>query len=257
MALAGSLNLLAGCAEASLDAELPPVQTFTEQAQQTAVLPVEENLTRLINDIEAVHGGTVGIAVAGADGVVQVGDLGDSDAWSTIKVPVAITADAAGLADPELIEAAITVSDNDAAYLLRLQVDQTELPYVPELEELMGETHWLLADQAQFATNLSCLDTVGTTYDAMGRIVEWQDIGLGLIPEAHFKSGWGQETDDIYTYRQFGSVQTLDGALGLAVIAHPGDNTPETAEAMIQELGQGLSVLLESGLLGSGINCVE
>ena len=60
---------------------------------------------------------TSGVAVGSlAGGPIETrGELSESRAWSTMKVPVVVAAIAAGRADWDAIEAAITRSDNDAA----------------------------------------------------------------------------------------------------------------------------------------------
>jgi hypothetical protein len=51
------------------------------------------------------------------------GELRESRAWSTMKLPVIVAAIAAGRADWDAIEAAITRSDNDAALRLWHELD--------------------------------------------------------------------------------------------------------------------------------------
>ncbi|WIM72504.1 hypothetical protein QP028_00110 [Corynebacterium suedekumii] len=149
---------------------------------------------------------------------------------------MAIAADKQDLVVDGVIGQAISASDNDAAYQLRVLADEVHMPGVPELADPMGRTEWPVAEQAEFAVRIPCIDTSGTTYDAMADIVEWQDYGLGDLPGARFKGGWGPDTDTVYTLRQFGTIPTDDGLFGVALIVHPDDNTHDTAEAMVVDL---------------------
>lgn len=249
------IGLLTGCV-----AEGDTLEAHPEEVTAGDHLDAEElrgELRKLIREVSEEHGGRVGIAVATGDGVVRAGLSGNSWAWSTIKVPVALTADARGLAEEELIQASISQSDNDAAYLLSLLIenDHGGLRHVPELAEWPGETEWNLSEQAQFAAGLPCTDTVGTTYEAMGEIVDWQQVGLAQIPGARFKGGWGQDTATVYTLRQLGTVPVGDGVVGLAVITHPDDRLHTTAEEILDEVGLGLKELLEARSIGPADTC--
>lgn len=248
-------GLLAGCAEGVDKNEMPAVPV--PEPTRPGAEALGEELRALIREVNEDHGGRSGIAVATEDGVVHSGLSGNSWAWSTIKVPVALVADQRGLATDELIEAAISYSDNDAAYMLSELIDNDygDLPHVPDLAHPPGETNWSLADQARFASLLPCVDTVGTTYGAMGEIVEWQRRGLAEIPGVHFKGGWGYDTETVYTLRQFGTVDVDDGVVGLAVITHPDDGTHATAEAILDDLGRGLAELVDARSIGPAVSC--
>lgn len=249
-----SVGMLAACAAQappSVEAagEDPPRGETEPQASPAA------ELLDIVREIRADHGGRVGIAVYTADGVVSAGEPGRSPAWSTIKVPVAIAADKQDLVVDGVIEQAISASDNDAAYQLRVLADEVHMPGVPELADPMGRTEWSVAQQAEFATSLPCIDTSGTTYDAMADIVEWQDYGLGDLPGARFKGGWGPDTDTVYTLRQFGTVPTDDGLLGVALIVHPDDNTHDTAEAMVVDLVAALAERISAAVFPAPPAC--
>lgn len=249
------VGLLAGCV-----AEVGTLEVSPQEVTSGDYLSAEElhgELRKLIQEVNGEHGGRIGIAVATGNGVVRAGLSGHSWAWSTIKVPVAVTADARDLAEEEMIQASISQSDNDAAYLLSVLIDNDHggLRHVPELEEWPGQTEWGLSEQARFAAGLPCADTVGTTYEAMGEIVDWQQVGLAQIPEARFKGGWGQDTDTVYTLRQLGTVPLDDGVVGLAVITHPDDQLHATAEKILDEVGLGLKELLDAHSIGPAVTC--
>jgi hypothetical protein len=159
----------------------------------------------------------VGTAVGDLSGeraIRSEGELTHSRAWSTMKVPVIVAAIAAGRADWDAIEAAITWSDNDAALRLwdrlddgagqveavlrRAGDDVTALEREPDPRgySSFGRTVWSLAAAVTFygalarGQLLSAEDT-DRVLDAMGRIVPEQRWGLGAIPGIRFKGGWG------------------------------------------------------------------
>ena len=251
-----SVGLLAGCVSNGAAGEQPPPEARPEPAPLSGP-DLREELRDLARDVSAERSGRVGIAVATADGVTHVGLSGNSWAWSTIKVPVAIVADEQGVATETLIEASISTSDNAAAYQLSRAIDRDlgDLPHTPEVAPLPGETLWPLVEQAQFAAELPCLDTVGTTYAAMGDIVDWQQHGLAQIPDAHFKGGWGNDTPDVYTLRQLGTVPVDGGVVGLAIITHPDDGSHDTAVEILDAVGVGLGELIDAGVVGPAVTC--
>lgn len=251
-----SVGLVAGCvSDGAAGEQRPPESPAGAVALSAEELRLE--LRDLAREVSSEHGGRVGIAVATADGVTHVGLTGNSWSWSTIKVPVAVVADREEVATEALIGASISSSDNAAAYQLSLAIDHDlgRLPHTPELEPLPGETMWSLAEQAQFAAELPCLDTVGTTYAAMADIVDWQQYGLAEIPDVHFKGGWGSDTAQVYTIRQLGTVPVGKGAVGLAVITHPDDNAHDTAVEILDAVGVGLAELIDAGSIGPAVTC--
>jgi hypothetical protein len=161
-------------------------------------------------------GGCVGVAIGEvAGGPIETrGELREMRAWSTMKVPVIVAAIAAGRADWEAIEAAITRSDNDAARLLWERLDdgsaeveavlrragdmETTLEREPDPRgySSFGRTVWPLPAAIAFYGALARGELLpkGDTervLDAMGRIVAEQRWGLGRIPGICFKGGWG------------------------------------------------------------------
>lgn len=251
-------GLLGSCSAQVDTLEASPVPLVGQATPgYLAAEELRDELRTLIRTVNERHGGRTGISVATGEGVVHAGLAGNSYAWSTIKVPVAMVVDERGMAAEELIEASISRSDNDAAYSLfmLLEGEEGNLRYVPELEELPGETKWKLSDQAQFAARLPCTDTVGTTYRMMGEIVDWQQVGLSKLPDAHFKGGWGYDTDTVYTLRQFGTAEVGDGVIGLALLTHPDDGSHATAEKILDELGEGLNKLIDAHSIGPAVTC--
>jgi hypothetical protein len=131
-----------------------------------------------------------------------------------MKLPVIVAAVAAGRADWDAVEAAITRSDNDAALLLwdrlddgaaqveavlrRAGDDLTTLEREPDPRgySSFGRTVWSLSAAVTFYSALargeltSAADTE-RVLAAMGRIVPEQRWGLGATPGVRFKGGWG------------------------------------------------------------------
>ena len=223
------------------------------------------DLAAEIDAIIAARGGQAGAAVArpgsagdGGAGAPQVaGDLVADVAWSTSKVPIAIASvRATGAADAN-VNAAITVSDNAAAeamwaslggpYAAAAATDavlrdggdpltRTNPERIRPEFTAFGQTQWALADQATFGANLTCIDGGVPVVEAMGNIAADQRYGLGTIPGARFKGGWGPDASGTYLVRQFGTIAVDGGEVGVAIAARPADGTYESGQAMLTEI---------------------
>jgi hypothetical protein len=143
------------------------------------------------------------------------GELRESRAWSTMKLPVIVAAILAGRADWDAIDAAITRSDNDAALRLWEELDdgageveavlraagdhETTLEREPDPRghSSFGRTVWSLSAVVRFFAALARGDLLPPEdthriIDATRRIVPEQRWGLGAMnPPTPFKSGWG------------------------------------------------------------------
>ena len=171
------------------------------------------------------------IAPLGGGRLEMHGELRESRAWSTMKIPVIVAAITGGRADWNAIEAAITRSDNEAARLLwdRLDDGAAEVEAVlreagdaqttlereadPRGYSSFGRTVWSLPAAITFYAALArgeLLPDADTErmLDAMGRIVPEQRWGLGQIPSIRFKGGWGpsEEPEGGYEVIQVGIV---------------------------------------------------
>ena len=205
---------------------------------------IERRLDDLVADlVKEHHGAEVGIALTDAQGALATGAPGKGPAWSTIKVPIAITALRNG-ATTDLVDAAITESDNDAAYALWSKVKWSEDNATAAIDEVLAEggskatwqkpdangdvsfgyAEWLLKDQATFAAHLNCVADHKQVSRAMGDIVEWQQYGLTALDNTRAKGGWGFDEDSgRYTQRQFGVLDVGDtksdahGSIGIAL----------------------------------------
>lgn len=181
------------------------------------------------------------------------------DAPVDVPVAAAVTAvtagfrGTAGLADTA--SAAIRVSDNDAAEVLWTAVGAEAVDAVlaeglagtavarerlrPEYS-IAGQTAWAPSDQARFAAHLPCLAGAEPVLADMAMIDPTQAWGLGTIPGARFKGGWGPDPAGIYTARQFGLVPTDEGQAAVALTVTPQSGTFEDAQAMATALAREL-----------------
>lgn len=209
--------------------------------------------------------------------VVTAGDLETTVAWSTSKVPVAVAAlraveDGTSLSDAATVQgnvtSAITASDNGAAQalwdslgdpatagakvedVLREGGDASTTVQTQVVRDgftSFGQTLWSTADQVRFAGGLSCLAGAQPVLTAMGQISAGQDYGLGRIPEARYKGGWGPDSSGGYQVRQFGLVPGADGTLvPVAVAVTSPDGSYESGSAALSEIIEQLG-----GTLGS------
>jgi hypothetical protein len=186
------------------------------------------------------------------------GELCGGRAWSTMKVPVVVAAIRAGRADRDLVEAAITRSDNDAALLLweRLDDGATEVEALlreagdhetrverdpdPRGHSSFGRTVWSLRAGMTFYGALARGELLAEpdtdrVLDAMGSVVPEQRWGLGGIPGIRFKGGWGpsEEPDGGYEVIQFGI--SGDSVLALSAVAADFSSAQELASKHVPQ----------------------
>ena len=205
-----------------------------------------------------VGGGTAGIALddGTGTGVLQSGTVDGMVSWSSIKVPLAI---AALRANPNLHDtafAAITYSDNgaaqalwdslgageDAAQAVSTVVAETgqSLTVNPFVTRpgftAFGQTLWSLPEMAYFAARLDTVNGAEQVIEMMGQVVPDQSYGLGRLPSAQFKGGWGPTEAGGYTTRQLGRVRMGETVIGIAVYAAPADGSYATSQAMLDAM---------------------
>lgn len=199
------------------------------------------------------YGGRAAVAVSGPAGEFAAGDATGFASWSTIKVPIAI---AALKEHPEMASqaaAAIQVSDNDAAMALWNSVAPESVEAVlaeggspvavqrvrvrPEFSPF-GQTQWTVTEQARFASNLNCISGAAPVVQLMGGISPDQSYGLGTIPGARFKGGWGPSaTTGGYEVRQFGLVPDSSGRqIAVAIAVSSGDGSYARGQTMASQL---------------------
>lgn len=224
--------------------------------------------SEVVSAVEAVQeefGGLAGVAVAtpGKDSnVATTGKFKVGPAWSTSKVPIAIAAVRQYGVSPQ-VEAAITISDNDAAEsmwyslgndaaagattdkILREGGDKVTVMGTDRVREqytVFGQTQWDLDDQAVFGANMQCIEGGPEVADLMGQIADEQSYGLGHIPNAHFKGGWGPDDQGIYLVRQFGFIPGKKPGtfIGVAIAAQPDDGSYETGQEMLNRIAEAI-----------------
>lgn len=226
-------------------------------------------LDAIAREAASRYGGTAGVAVA-APGAAPVsgGTWATGPAWSTAKVPVAVAAIAQDPGDQrlrDLASAAIRLSDNASAEALWASLGdpqaagaQTQAVVrglgdrhtVVQWERIrppftaFGQTQWALTDQAVAAAGLPCLASAAPVLDLMGRIDPSQAFGLGHVPGARFKGGWGPDPSGRYLTRQFGVIGAGSGHVGVAIAAQPAAGSFEA--------GQGALSLMAERLAGVG-----
>ncbi len=188
----------------------------------------------------------VGIVVrplGGGAAPVTAGEWTTGTAWSTIKVPLAI-ADLREMNPPEVTDtmrAAITQSDNEAAEAIweslgdpaaaaakvEAVLAEAGAPTTVESRKVrpeftaFGQTSWSLTDQTTFLSSAVCDPRDEPVIELMGQIAPDQSWGLGRIPGAKFKGGWGPSPEGNYLVRQFGVIPVGDGSAVVAVAVEP------------------------------------
>lgn len=222
--------------------------------------------------------GEVGVAVGhlGSTNVQSGGGLTTGPAWSTIKVPIALSLlkevggpEGLTAAQRSQIEAAITLSDNVAAAELFAELERRHggiAGATAAVTEVLraggdtstavstrgrdgfstyGQTQWPLASQALFMAGLAngCVGDQASTeliLDLMGRVTSdrWGLGSLGL--PARWKGGWGPGVDGRYLLRQMGVVETGGDQLVIAIAARPTDGQFVSGQTLATQLAQRL-----------------
>ena len=197
--------------------------------------------------MQRVDAEAVGLAIGPLGGglIETRGELRQSRAWSTMKVPVVVAAIAAGRADWDAIEAAITRSDNDAALRLWNALDdgpaqveavlrqagdhETTLEREPDPRghSSFGRTVWSLPAAVTFYGALARGELLPSDHsdrilDAMRRVVPEQRWALGTVdPPIPIKGGWGPSEGPEGGYEVI-QVGIADGAV-IAIAARAED----------------------------------
>ena len=207
--------------------------------------------------------GEAGIAVAPigmGQPVEELGTIRDGVAWSTIKVPLALAVAAREPTerDEELIDAALTVSDNDASLALWERLGPPEVAAAAVQDVLaaagdsstrveanvlrpgftpFGQTRWSLAAQVKLMAALPGIPHSESIRARMRRVVPEQRWGLGVLgDDIELKGGWGPDADGQRLVRQMGLV----GSLAVALAALPTDGSFESGTAILDRLAQWL-----------------
>ncbi|WP_052466868.1 hypothetical protein [Mobilicoccus massiliensis] len=271
-----------GCALVGACNGIPPEPfVVADAASRTPAAPpplTAEALVEPFRQFAAAHPGEISLAWAPVGGTTPPQVLGrttDSDAWSTLKVPISVAALAKAGAQPTATEksrgrtraqvrAAIEWSDNEAAAqlyrglgasaaaadaveaVLRAGGDaRTEVGVDAGGKSAgFGRTHWRVEDAATYAAHLPCASDAAFVYDEMSRIDEDQQWGLGAVKApSRFKGGWGPSAHG-HLVRQIGTVEQGGGRTAIAFIVAPEDGTHETATATASALSTWLATRL-------------
>ena len=198
---------------------------------------------------ELSYDGSAAIAVAGVKGAGQTAVA----PWSTMKVPIAIAALRRSPGMEATAKQAIQNSDNAAAEELwgalgtpeqaaaatsgvikeGNSTARVESQVVRPGFSSFGQSDWSLSDQAEFASHLRCIRGAEPVVAAMGNIVNGGGYGLGTIPGAIFKGGWGPSSSGGYGVRQFGLIPKSDGKgyVAVAIAVESPDGSYEAGQA--------------------------
>jgi hypothetical protein len=207
--------------------------------------------------------GLVVSAVGASQKQLALGDWEAGPAWSTMKVPLTITA-----LDEEhpptvtgSIRAAIIESDNAAAEsiwdklgdpvtaahkveaVLRRYGDPTTVEWRKLRPEFtaFGQTIWSLTNQARFTAAAVCDSANAAIFTLMGQVESDQRWGLGVIPNTRFKGGWGPSPTGRYLVRQLGVLKTPTGLTAVAVATQPASGSFNDGTQDLTEVGKWLT----------------
>lgn len=221
-----------------------PGTVFPADNAPQPLAPPAGDLAGSFADLEQSTDAAIGVAIApvgGGDRPLTFGEWTAGPAWSTIKVPLAIAALRASPSLTDAAAAAITRSDNSAAETLWASLGdpsaaagsveavlrETGDPTIVESRKVrpefsaFGQTLWSLTNQAGFLAAATCNPQNRPVIDLMTEVAGDQRWGLGTVPGATIKGGWGPDTSGSYLVRQIGIVDTPTGQAAVALAAAP------------------------------------
>jgi len=230
--------------------------------------------------LERELGGSSGLGVAPAgrgQSPQTVGTLTSGSAWSTMKVPVAIAADAAGKADQSLVTRAITASDNSAAESLWSALGSPSQAGAATEHQLaaagdsstrvqtqvvrsgfssFGQTDWSLDAQTRFVAGLPCVPDAGPVLNLMQQVEGDQRWGLGTLGGSPaFKGGWGPGTDGGYLVRQMGIVRIGGKPVALTIINKPASGSFDAGTSNLSRIASWAAEHVKTGSLPDQPQC--
>jgi hypothetical protein len=231
-------------------------------APPAAAAALTGDFARLEAKLHAVVGIAVS-AVGARQAPIMLGDWQSGPAWSTIKVPLIIAA--LREENPPIVTdamtAAITESDNAAAEsiwatlgdpvtaahkveaVLRETGDPTTVQshkVRPEFSAF-GQTDWSLTDQARFTSVALCDSANAPIFALMGRVEPDQRWGIGIVPDARFKGGWGPSPTGSYLVRQMGVLAAPNGRIAVALAAQPASGKFDDGTAALTKMAAWLT----------------
>lgn len=234
------------------------------ESSQTEI--VDDGLASEFTGLQGRVEATVGIAMSAVGSSappVLLGDWSSGPAWSTMKVPLVMTALRASgspVANAEMT-AAITQSDNEAAETVWASLgdpstaarkveavlaefgDTTVVQHEKVRPEYsaFGQTDWPLARQSRFLSAAACDSRSDPVLALMGAVAPDQRWGLGAIPGTRFKGGWGPSVSGDYLLRQIALIPTPSGLSAVAVAAQPNSGSYEDGIANLTEVADWLT----------------
>lgn len=222
----------------------------------------------------------VAVSVPGvAQPVQQLGALSGGAAWSTSKVPVAMAAITAGVANAGDLTRAITQSDNAAAESLWSALGGGSKAAAAATAQLraagdggtqiqgtrlrpgytaFGQTDWAISNQASFVAGMSCTPAGARILTLMGQTVSGQRWGLGSLGgQADIKGGWGPGVSpgqaDGWLDRQMGLINVEGRYAAVALITNAPDHGTGTRN--LTELARWVAANLNSSRLPTSNRC--
>ena len=230
-----------------------------------AVVPpaaLAADFARLETTLRAVAGIAVS-AVGSNQAPMTSGEWRSGPAWSTIKVPLVIAAlrEEKPPKVTDAMTAAITESDNaaaesvwaslgdpvTAAHKVDAVLRQTGDPTIVQSQKVrpefsaFGQTDWALVDQVRFTSVAVCDSANASIFALMGRVQPDQSWGIGTIPGARFKGGWGPSPTGSYLVRQMGVLAGPSGMIAVALAAQPASRKFDDGIAALTEIATWLT----------------
>lgn len=199
---------------------------------------------------------------------VMFGDWTSGPAWSTIKVPLVITAlRLHGSAQvTQEMKAAIVESDNAAAESIwegfgdppaaadkvGAVLHQTGDPTTVESRKLrpeytaFGQTNWSLSNQTRFLAAAACDPSDAPVLTLMGQVDSSQKWGVGTLANTEIKGGWGPSPAGRYLVRQIAVLPTPHGSAVVAMAAEPDSGSFADGTQALTDLARWLQSHLDA-----------
>ncbi|ALG85204.1 hypothetical protein [Gordonia phthalatica] len=213
----------------------------TEQSPASPPVLSEQELRTSFDALKLPAGTGLALVPVGASTPILLGETGTQNAWSVIKVPLALAAERKhGMSKQEMT--AVVDSDNASARILTKSLGSpadataalssvlregrdttTVLPTAPPgVHPHFGETRWAPADAAVWTAQLPCMLGSEHVLSLMTGVAPNQRWGLMRVPgQVSAKGGWGIESDGGYLVRQIGVITRPDGArVAASISAH-------------------------------------
>lgn len=212
-------------------------------------------LEAALEEIGAETSTELGLSLSDAHATTSYGTLTTLPAWSTIKVPIALTAQQRCDMDEDYLQQLITwsieISDNDSTDQLFWCLDAAGgaqklvgIEAGVDIDVAWGRTSWPLAKQSEYAYELSQRDDLQTNpvFDHMRHIDKEQSWGLGALG-LPFKGGWGDvEADGSWQSRQmaFGRINGVTYGIAVGAVSENGSfqDTMDALDAVAKLLVQ-------------------